>query len=237
MIRFDKEPAYVLHRRPYQEITNLVQFLTLGHGRVTAVVRQSSKMIGKNVQPFIPVLLSCSGRGDLLNLREFDPQGRALLATPEEQMIGMYINELVTRLVPQHTASRSLFECYADTLAEVAHSDAFEPVLRRFEVKLLEISGHGLQLDHDHLTYEPLVAGAVYHYEPSEGPVRCNSGQTRGGVLCHGETLLDLARGLTEGGERTLGEAKALLRATISYHLKNRVLHTRSLFRYIKSVA
>ncbi len=236
MITFDKEPAYVLHRRPYQECNSLVQFLTPGYGRMTAIIRQSSKMIGKNVQPFIPVLLGCSGRGDLLNVRAFDPQSKAILAKPEEQMVGMYVNELVTRLIPQHVASRRLFEHYAGTLADVARGDACEPVLRRFEVALLEISGRGLQLDHDHVTHEPLVADAVYRYEPGDGPVRCDGGAGRGEVRCRGETLLDLARGLPGGDARTLREAKELLRTTINYHLRHRVMHTRSLFRYLKEI-
>ena len=235
MIVFDKEPAYVLHRRPYQEVNSLVQFLTPGHGRITVVARQSSKMIGKNMQPFIPVLLSCSGRGELLNLRGFDPQGRAILVKPEEQMIGMYVNELVTRLVRQHMASRRLFEAYAGTLAGLARKEVREPMLRRFELKLLEIAGYGLQLEYDHLTHEPLDAGAMYRYEPGNGPVRCAGGGA-GIPMCRGETLLELARGLPGGDARTLREAKELLRTTIDYHLRNRTMHTRSLFRYLKEV-
>ena len=224
----------MLHRRPYQELNSLVQFLTPGYGRVTAVVRQSSKMLGKNVQPFIPVLLSCGGRGELLNLRAFDPQGKAVLTKPQEQMVGMYVNELVTRLIPQHAPSRRLFEHYAETLDELAGEDPCEPTLRRFELKLLEISGHGLQLEHDHVTHEPLAAGAVYGYAPGEGPVRGVGG--RGAVTCRGETLLELARGLPGSDSRTLREAKALLRATINHYLRNRPMHTRSLFRYLKEV-
>ena len=238
MIFFDKEPAYVLHRRPYQELNSLVQFLTPGHGRVTVVARQSSRMIGKNVQPFIPALLSCSGRGELLNMRGFDPQGKALLTRPREQMVGMYVNELVTRLVPPRAASRRLFECYARTLSGVADEEDCEPVLRRFELRVLEISGRGLQLHHDHVTHEPLVAGAVYRYEPGEGPMRCDRhGQAaRDGVLCRGETLIALARGLRGDDPRVLREAKELLRATIAYHLGHRALHSRALFRYLGEI-
>lgn len=235
MTTFDKEPAYVLHRRPYQELNSLVQFLTPGYGRVTAVVRQSSKMLGKNVQSFIPVLLSCGGRGELLNMRAFDPQGKAILTAPREQMTGMYVNELVTRLIPPHAPSRRLFEHYVETLTGLADGNACEPVLRRFELKLLEISGHGLQLEHDHLTHEPLAAGAVYSYEPGEGPVR--GGRTgAGAVTCRGETLLELARGLPGGDPGVLREAKLLLRTMINYYLRNRPMHTRSLFRYLKEV-
>ena len=238
MITFDKEPAYVLHRKPYQEMNSLVQFLTPEHGRVTAIARLSSKMVGKNVSPFIPVLIGCSSRGELLNLRTFDPQGKAILSRPKEQMIGMYLNELVTRLVPQHIPSRRLFRHYANTLGTLAHKedheDACEVALRRFELKLLEITGHGLQLDHDYLTHEPLITDAWYRYEPGEGPVCSNVSQ--GDDLCHGGTLLELGRGLSDSDAQVLREAKVLLRGVIQYHLKSRVLHTRSLFHYLKEI-
>ena len=35
MTTFDKEPAYVLHRRPYQELNSPVQFLTPGQRQAT----------------------------------------------------------------------------------------------------------------------------------------------------------------------------------------------------------
>ena len=235
MITFDKEPAYVLHRRPYQEMSQLVQFLTSEHGRVTAVVRQSSKMLGKNVQAFIPVLISCRGRDDLLSLHRFDPQTKAILVKPEDQMVGMYINELVTRLVPQHMVSRQLFQYYSAALSKLAQIDDYEPILRQFELKLLEITGHGLQLDHDYMTYEPIVCDTMYRYMPGEGPVRCTQMKNGEASYC-GKTLLDLRNESVDMDTQTLREAKELLRAVISYHLKNRTIHTRSIFRYLKEI-
>ena len=194
MISFDKQPAYVLHRRPYQEANSLVMFLTPEYGRVTAVARASSKMLGKNIAPFVPVLIGCSRRGELFNLRHFDPQGKALLVRPKAQMIGMYLNELITCLVPPNVPSRSLFEAYAGTFAGLVERDSYESTLRRFEVKLLEITGRGLQLEHDCVTHEPLLSDAWYRYQPGEGPLRSNGRQRDG--LCRGGTLLALGRGL-----------------------------------------
>lgn len=234
MIVFDKEPAYVLHRRPYQEANSLVQFLTPEHGRVTAIARASSRMMGKNLSPFIPALIGCSSRGDLFSLRTFDPQGKAILSTPKEQMIGMYINELVVRLVPRQIPSRRLFGYYADALPRLTDQSHCEITLRRFELKLLEITGHGLQLDHDCMTHEPIMAGARYRYEPGEGPVLSNGAQ--GGELFSGKALLEIGRGLPDGDTQVLRETKALLRVVIQYHLKSRALHTRSLFHYLKEI-
>lgn len=233
MIVFDKEPAYVLHCRPYRETGSLVQFLTLEQGRVTAVAKQSSRLPGRDIQPFIPALLRCSGRGELLNLREFDPQGKAVLLKPEDQMVGMYVNELITRLVPLYVSSRRLFGHYADTLQEIPRQQSYELLLRKFELKLLEIAGHGLQLEHDYRSGDPLSAGAVYRYTPGEGPTRCDVSQTGQG-LYHGKTLLSLGHGLRDSDLGVLREAKELLRTVISYHLKGRELHTRSVFRYLQ---
>ncbi len=235
MIVFDKEPAYILHRRPYQETTSLVEFFTAGHGRITAVARQSSKTIGKNMQPFIPALVWCSGRSELLNLRDFDPQGKAVLTAPEDQMIGMYINELIFLLVPTRVRSRRLFECYVTVLSEIAGQMDYEPVLRNFELRILEVTGNGLQLEHDHVTCEPLIADALYQYTPGQGPRRCGQAGS-GQLLCLGSTLLNLGQGLQDSDSRTLREAKQLLRAVINYHLKDRKIHTRSVFRYLREI-
>ena len=234
MIVFDKEPAYVLHSRPYRETNSLVQFLTAQHGRITTVSRSSSGASGKSIQPFIPALLCCSGRSELLNLREFDPQGKAILTHPEDQMVGMYINELVVRLIPARIASRRLFKYYAAALSNVTRQE-YEPVLRKFELQLLEIAGYGLQLEYDSTTSEPLLADAVYRYAPGEGPVRCTQPRLDE-CLCRGETLLNLHKGMPDKNSRTLREAKRLLRTVINYHLKGRKIHTRSVFRYLHGI-
>ena len=66
--------------------------------------------------------------------------------TGERLLSGLYLNELVVRLAGRGEGDSRLFERYATTLTLLAHGEALEPVLRAFEVALLEISGYGLEL-------------------------------------------------------------------------------------------
>jgi len=149
MLFFEAEPAFVIHKRPYRDNSSLVQFLTPAHGRITVVARLSSKLIGKTLQPFIPARLTCSGRGSLLNLRHFEPEGAGLLADTRRRMVGMYVNELVARLTPSASPSRRLFDLYRECLQALAAAtdappDETERALRHFELRLLDLTGNGL---------------------------------------------------------------------------------------------
>ena len=63
------EPAWVLHRRPYRDTSELVDLVTHHHGRIAAVARGSRS--GRRrvpLEPFQPLHASWSGRGELVTL-------------------------------------------------------------------------------------------------------------------------------------------------------------------------
>ena len=67
------EPAWLLHRRNYGDGGFLVDVLGLNSGRISAVVRGARRKArgGSHagvLQPFIPLLVATSGRGELKTL-------------------------------------------------------------------------------------------------------------------------------------------------------------------------
>ncbi|MDD9806871.1 MAG: DNA repair protein RecO [Gammaproteobacteria bacterium] len=239
MLVFEAEPAFVIHKRPYRDNSSLVQFLTPSHGRITVVARLSSKLIGKTLQPFIPARLTCSGRGSLLNLRHFEPEGAGLLADTRRRMVGMYVNELVARLTPSASPSRRLFELYRECLqalaaAADASADETERALRHFELRLLDLTGNGLQLEHEHDTLKPVAADEDYHYRPGDGPERARAAAGR--AVYRGETLIALRGEPRQWRREILPESKRLLRAVIDHHLHGN-LQARRIFDYLKHLA
>ncbi len=241
MLVFEGEPAFVIHKRPYRDDASLVQFLTPGHGRITVVARQSSKLLGKTLQPFIPARLACSGRGSLLNLRHFEPRGVGLLGDTRRRMVGMYVNELVVRLTPPASPSRRLFELYRQCLYLLAApanraGAGVERVLRHFELRLLDLVGNGLQLEHD-CDMRPVAADADYRYYPGRGPALATGADddaARALPVCRGATLLALRDEPRTWAPAVLPESKRLLRAVIDYHLRGRVLRARQIFDYLQ---
>ncbi|HMM76903.1 MAG TPA: DNA repair protein RecO [Gammaproteobacteria bacterium] len=225
-----QDAAFVLHTRRYREHSLLVEALTREHGRIGLVARLGSgrRRAAKDVlQAFRPLLLVWRGRGELHSLTHWETTEVWPALRDERLLSGLYLNELVVRLAGRGEGDPRLFERYAATLALIAHGEALEPVLRAFEVALLEISGYGLELTQTVDTEEALAADCRYDYVPELGPHR---GHGRSGAIAvDGATLLAL------GGRRPLDaavlpDAKRFMRALLAHHLGERPLHARSLF-------
>ena len=227
------EPAHVLHRRPYRETSLLLEIFARGHGRLAVVARGARRARGGGaqaalLQPFLPLLLSWAGRGEMGTLTGVEPAapagrlgGRALLSA-------FYVNELLIRLLPREDPHPDLYQAYSRLLRDLAGPSAAEPLLRIFEKRLLTELGYALVLEQEAVTGAPVQPETLYCYRLEEGPVPCAPGTP--GLLVHGATLAALAREeLTD--PRTLQEAKALMRGALAVHLGDRPLASRELFR------
>lgn len=226
------QPAYVLHRRPYHDTSLLLEAFTAAFGRVGLVAkgaRRARSPLRGIMQPFTPLLLSWSGRGELATVSAAEraaplpqPNGRSLLC-------GLYMNELLMRFTCRHEPHRALFAHYGSALSQLVGGNDGQPVLRRFEKALLEEVGYGLILDHDVETGKPIAPDAHYAYIPERGPVPCARRphdvpwlRGRSLIALHQDRDLDFTQAR---------EVKELMRTVIEYHLGGRALISRSLFR------
>ena len=225
----EKEPAYVLHVRPHLDKTRLVEILTADHGWMRLVARQSARFNGVPVEPFMPVRVSCRGTGELPGIRAYEVSGRAFLRDSRAQMLGLYLNELVVRLMAPHVPCRRLFEVYEKSLGRI-EADGSEWALRRFEIEVLDAAGHGLSLSHD------AEGGAIepdghYRYEPENGACSCAASDE--GAL-GGDVLRSLNGDDDAPDARCAREAKRFMRSMIDYHLRGKEIRTRRLFEYLE---
>lgn len=226
------QPAYVLHTRPYRDTSLLVEAFTAEHGRMGLVAKGAraarSRWRGV-IQPFKPLLLSWSGRGELVTLTgaEFhEPRvlplaGRALLS-------GLYLNELLYYSLQRYDPHRVLFDAYHRAVTALAEGEGEEPVLRVFEKHLLRELGYGLVLDVDAAGGRLLEPERLYDYQPERGPVPLD-GARASGVAIHGASLAALEREVFPDA-RSLREVKQLMRTVLAHHLGGRVLKSRELF-------
>ncbi len=242
MIAFQDEPAFVIHKRAYNDRSDLVQILTPGHGRLTVIARSSVKMIGKVLQPFIPANVSCGGRGEIPSLRQFEPEGAQILTAAEQRIVGMYVNELLTKLTPFRSASRTLFHLYSRCITAIggmsdmrADLAAVEKILRNFEADLLELVGNGLQLQYESGGMQALQPDAYYRYDIDRGAVRAGGGDASEFVYT-GAALIALRERLTTCDRPLMTEAKQLLRQVIDCHLNGKAIETRALFSYLQNL-
>ncbi|QKT02397.1 DNA repair protein RecO [Ectothiorhodospiraceae bacterium 2226] len=226
------QAAFLLHRRPYRDTSALLEVFSRDYGRIGLVargVRGARSRLGPLLQPFAPLLVSWSGRGELGTLTGAEPAGAPLRLPPRVLPSGFYLNELLVRLLRRHDPHEGLFAAYTRALAALAHNDG-EPALRLFERDLLDALGYGLLLDREAHGGVPLSPSERYCYHLELGPLPAVAGAPAAGPIVQGATLLALARGELEDSA-VLQEAKQLLRAALAPYLGGRPLQSRRLLR------
>lgn len=225
------EPSYILHSRPYRDNSLLVDIFSRKHGRIGAIAKgakQAKSKFNGLLQPFNPLLISWSGRGDLMTLTDAELQQAALHLKGPQLISGFYVNELLTRFIQRHDPHQSLFDVYHETLCMLEKAEHEEPILRRFETWLLQETGYGLILDHDVETGEVIQSEANYCYHIERGPVKITELSNQQGLVISGQTLLAIKKEILESTTQ-LKQAKQLMRAIIAHHLGDKPLHSREL--------
>ena len=230
--RTDLEPAFVLHARPWRETSLIVEAFSRCHGRLGLIARGArrpkSRMRGL-LQPFIPLLLSWRGKGELATLTSAEAEGRVLPLAGSPAIVGFYVNELLLRFLHRHDPEPSLFDHYRAALDRISRGDDPEPVLRIFEKRLLQAVGYALELESEVDSGLAIEPEEQYRYAVDSGPARRSSGAPSG-ICVSGSTLLALAREQLDD-RRVLSEAKHLMRAIIDEHCGGRALVSRRLWR------
>ncbi|APZ43314.1 DNA repair protein RecO [Acidihalobacter ferrooxydans] len=221
-----QDEGYVLHARAYRETSLLLEVLTADHGRLGLIARGARRGRGGQagaLQPFHRLQLRWSPRGELHTLTGAEELDRHRLP-PAGLPAALYLNELLMRLLTRHDACDEIFQAYARALMQMAAGEALEPVLRDFELDLLDALGYGLTLAYA-ADGEALDPQARYRYVEQHGAVR-TAGQ--GADTFPGSALLAMAaRDWREAQTRRV--AKQLLRGALEARLGRRALRTREL--------
>lgn len=228
--RVSLAPAYLLHQRNWRETSRLLEVWSREHGRLGLVARGARRPTASHrglLQPFTPLLLSWSLRGELGNLGAVEGAGAPALLRGKPLMAAFYMNELLLRLLPRQDAHPELYDSYAGTLAALAGTRP-AAALRLFEVGLLHAMGYGLNLTHDSRGLS-LEAEAEYLYDLDSGP-RPAQGRRSPGVPVSGRALLALHAGTLDDAD-DLKAAKRLLAAALERHFEGRALKTSSVMR------
>ncbi len=222
------QPAYILHSRAYRESSALVDFFT-PQGRLRAVLRGARGKAGTLARPFVPVEVEFRGRGELKNVGRLESAGIPRWLYGDALFSGLYLNELLIRLLPAEDPQPILFEHYGATLAALAEGRPLEPLLRAFEWRLLAELGYGFALTAD-LAGQPIAPGGWYRLQPDAGlePVA----QLQPGLFQGAELLAMADADWSAPG--ALAAAKRLMRQALAPHLGGRPLVSRELFMTLK---
>ena len=101
--RVDQQPAFVLHTYPWRETSLIVEFFTRDYGRIPLVARGAKRPMSQYrglLNPFCPLAVSYSGKGEVKNLTRCEWYG-TIPMNEKVLMSAFYINELLVRLLPR----------------------------------------------------------------------------------------------------------------------------------------
>lgn len=250
--RIADEPAYILHSYDWSESSLILECFTRHYGRV-ALVAKGAKKPTSNFRPVLlplqPLRLGWTlagevGQGEIHALKGAEWVGGHVMPQGDALLSGLYLNELLLRLLAREDTHAQLFDLYAGVvrvLGSGEHGEALEPVLRAFELLLLREIGLLPALDAETATLAPLASPARYTLL-AEGGLRAalqgeraaltgaqwqalHAALEQGGVARYGAVL----RTVAAAGAPAAGELKSQLRALLQYHCGNPLLRTRQL--------
>jgi DNA repair protein RecO (recombination protein O) len=244
--------GYVLHTYPYRETSLILQVWTEKHGRLGLVAKGARRPKSPQrvvLVPFQPLSLDWFGRGELRTLKTAEPTAPATPLAGQALLSAFYLNELLLKLTTRDDPHEGLFEAYDEAITSLralsrsmktgdrpqeprqGRGPSPEPVLRRFELRLLQELGYAVQLDREAGSLAPIVAEREYLYVVERGPVAASAGEERpDAIRLRGLTLLDLERGRFED-PTTIAQAKSLMRLLINHSLNGQELATRAMVR------
>lgn len=229
-MRVEQQIGFVLHRYPYRETSLLVELFTPEHGRLGAVAKGARRMASEwrgTLSPFQTLWLGWSGKGELATLTHAESAAVPSELAGAGLFCGLYLNELLMRLLPRDDAHAELFALYRVTLAALPDETAREAALRIFEKRLLQALGYGLVLDRA-VNGDTIDADGAYRYFLERGAVVATAAS--GGIAIRGTSLLALHEERFATPE-SLGEAKNLLRQILAHYMGDKPLHARRLFQ------
>jgi DNA repair protein RecO (recombination protein O) len=218
-------PAYVLHQYAFRDTSRIVEVFTSDYGRLTLFARgaNTAKSALRGVlRPFQRVLVSWSGKGEACQLTGAEIDGSITSLAPNRLMSGFYLNELLLKLTERCDPHPEIFFSYASCVQALCDGEIEQPTLRRFEKRLLNDLGYGLELTR---TEEgaPVELASYYRFAVERGPQLCVA-DAPGAV--RGQSLADL-QAEAFGDARSLRDAKRVLRAAIDACLDGRSLKSR----------
>ena len=230
-MRIERQPAWLLHKRQYSESSLIIEVFTSDYGRISLIAkgaRRPKSPFKSALQLFSPMLINYSGRNDLGTLTGAEQAADRIELRGEKLYCGMYLNELLMRLLHRHDPHEQLFRHYSHALRRLAGDERSDIPLRLFEKAFLVETGYGLTLDLDK-SGNAILPDQFYLFDPDFGAERVGSDYRGSRRTYQGKTLLALNAGEFPDGD-TLKQSKFLLRSIIEQRLEHRPLKSRELF-------
>ncbi|STL12782.1 DNA repair protein [Escherichia coli] len=223
--------AFVLHSRPWSETSLMLDVFTEESGRVRLVAkgaRSKRSTLKGALQPFTPLLLRFGGRGEVKTLRSAEAVSLALPLSGITLYSGLYINELLSRVLEYETRFSELFFDYLHCIQSLAGATGTpEPRCAALKLALLGHLGYGVNFTHCAGSGEPVDDTMTYRYREEKGFIAS--------VVIDNKTFTGRQLKALNAREfpdaDTLRAAKRFTRMALKPYLGGKPLKSRELFR------
>lgn len=218
------EPAYILHARPFSEASLIIEVLTRHHGRINLIAKGAKRPKSTKqalLQPFSPVMIAWVGRSELQTLTIIEPREHAKRLQGNALMCGLYLNELLVKILDKHDAYPQIYDSYEIILGQLSGADNIEHCLRKFELSLLKHLGYELSVDH-------LEQDASYIFTSDSGFIKAIK-TVKTTELFKGADLFNILQAECLSVE-SLPVAKRLMRVVLQSLLQGKSINSRRLF-------
>lgn len=165
--------AFILHSKPYTESSLLLDVFTEQYGLVKLLskgARSKRSNLKGILQPFTPLLIRWVGNGSIKTLTGAEAISLALPLFNHYLYCGLYVNELILRVLEENTDAQTLFFDYLACIQELATQELpMEAILRTFELALLKHLGYGVDFLHCAGSGEEVSDEMTYQYRLEKG--------------------------------------------------------------------
>ena len=228
------------------ESDKIVSFLSRDFGKISGIAKgalRSRKRFVNALEPFTHVRLGFRTRSssDLCFVESADivRAPRKLGLDLDRYAYSTYVVELVDSMIEGREADAYTFELVEQTLERIdaAAETPAADWLRRFEVKLLTVTGFEPRLEHcSRCRRLPADDSIGFHFNPRTGTIACGDCSDGGGLSVSSAALRyvsALKNGAVEAAEApSAGEVRVLLQTFINHHVR-RPLRSPALLREI----
>lgn len=194
-MKYAPTSAYLLHSRRYRDTSLIADFMTADHGRLSCVAKGASnpKSSYRHIlQPAQPLIISASGKGELLTLNIAEERER--LSLPVGRFFSLtYINELMLKSLAKMDPHPEVFAIYEQALLQLSDASVDEEwALRYFEYQLLTHVGMMAAFEQHFTDPSQLDASAWYAYHPEYGLCSKDHYHESIAPLISGEAILSI---------------------------------------------
>lgn len=196
--------AFMLHRRPFRETSIIADFFTLNYGKVSVIAKGIRKdKHNKNglLTAFNSVHIELKGKHELQNLVNIESNATPIILHNQSLYYGLYVNELLYRLLHKHDTHKELYVNYENFLSNLAYNAKNKQqkqwLLCLFQNKLLQEIGYGLHWNLDYNNQE-IQTNRKYFFVYEHGFIDENNipqhlkFTLNKNLICQGNSLLTL---------------------------------------------